>query len=103
MSRSLVRKAKKTFPWVLLVSVILYVFNILSFLWILLIWILGSVTIFLKWFTSTNLSVEITVWLAKFLPPSKQCVWDTSLPQFAWSKAFRDNHDTIYQEYLGKF
>eukprot|EP01083_Nonionella_stella_P277959 945135_1 len=28
------------------------------------------------WFSSTNLSVEITVFLGKFFPPSSKCVWN---------------------------
>ena len=53
------------------------------------------------WFSSTNLSVEITVFLAKFFPPSKQPVWDcVTTPECQWSAAFRANWKVIYEEYL---
>merc|ERR1712228_959085 len=37
--------------------------------------ILSILTLFI-WFSATDLSVEITVFLAKFFPPSSQCVWN---------------------------
>ena len=53
-----------------------------------------------QWFSNTNLSVEITVWLAKFFPASKLPVHDTS--NIEWTKLFRNNYDVILQEYLGQ-
>eukprot|EP00484_Ammonia_sp_Unknown_P028391 CAMPEP_0197029260 /NCGR_PEP_ID=MMETSP1384-20130603/8749_1 /TAXON_ID=29189 /ORGANISM="Ammonia sp." /LENGTH=419 /DNA_ID=CAMNT_0042458393 /DNA_START=71 /DNA_END=1330 /DNA_ORIENTATION=+ len=54
-----------------------------------------------KWFSTTNLSVEITVFLAKFFPPAAWPVIDCkATPECAWSKAFRENWKVIYQEYL---
>jgi len=50
------------------------------------------------WFITTNLSVEITVWLARFFPPAKQTVCNGR--EFKWTKLFRDNHEAIYKEYL---
>jgi len=54
-----------------------------------------------QWFSSTNLSVEITVFLARFFPPAAHPVIDCrKTPECAWSKAFRDNWQVIYREYL---
>lgn len=57
-----------------------------------------TIVVFGVWFSQTNLSVEITVFLAKFFPPSSQAVWDTH--EFEWTKRFRDNYEDIYNEYL---
>ena len=65
---------------------------------------LGSIGVLgggFKWFSSTNLSVEITVFLAKFFPPTDNPVIDcTTTKGCEWSKAFRDNWQVIYGEYL---
>ncbi|ETO27439.1 hypothetical protein RFI_09692 [Reticulomyxa filosa] len=43
-------------------------------------------------------AMEITVFLARFFPPSEKAVHDTA--QFEFAKKFRENHEVIYQEYL---
>eukprot|EP01083_Nonionella_stella_P086597 240697_1 len=53
------------------------------------------------WVSSTNLSVEITVFLGKFFAPSSKCVWNCAeTPECRWSEAFRNNYKTIHGEYL---
>ena len=89
---------------IIIVSCILLLLNIgyyvsfsLSIFLSLIVILIGG----FKWFSSTNLSVEITVFLAKFFPPSKKCVWDcVKTKECGWSKAFRQNWKIIYQEYL---
>eukprot|EP01083_Nonionella_stella_P117086 348477_1 len=61
-----------------------------------------SLTVLFVWFSHTNLSVEITLFLAKVFPDAIKPVWDTTQEPYnsAFAKLFRANHEIIHQELL---
>jgi beta-hydroxylase len=78
---------------------ILCVAYFVSILLAILLFIILFVVLIVRWFSNTDMSVEITVFLAKFFPPSKQNLWNTkTTPELAWSAVFRANYKIILGE-----
>ena len=87
---------------VLLILILCIVYRLShSILLSIIITMISFILLTLYWLLTTDLSVEFTVWLARFLPASKQAKWDTiHHPSFKWTKIFRDNYQVILQEFL---
>eukprot|EP01084_Bolivina_argentea_P165957 288232_1 len=62
----------------------------------------ASILILFTWFNNTNLSVEITLFLAKVFPDAIKPVWDTKQEPYnsAFAALFRDNYKVIHSELL---
>ena len=73
-----------------------------SFLLSLALCTITSAIILFVWFSTTDLSVEITLFLAKVFPEAVKPVWNPSEEPYnsAFAKTFRENYKVILDELL---